>query len=415
VCALAPHSIAGGAPSRVLGCERVEVGAFSVLMRVTVALEGVPPRRAAGARLVVLDGGQERRERALPGPVPAQAAVLSLGFALVPDATAIALELDGRRLTLPQPRVRPLGAPASLAERLAAPHARASRGGSAPASVERRSLANALRAAEQQLGASQAGLAQARATSARLQDERDAAQRAAAHAEAAAHDATARAEALASAPAVAVTESPAPRGMSRRRTLAGAVCALGTGALVAGLLVWPAGGGAGAHGGRGVAAAAGSSAATGVGAPVPSLTDPLAGRLGIPAEYLSLYRAAGARYGLDWTRLAAVGAVESVHGQALAAGVTSGANHRGASGPAQFLAATWNRFGVDGDGDGARDPHNPADAIPAMASYLRASGAPEDWRGALRTYNHSDVYASAVERLAASYRRVGGLSSSSRR
>jgi len=43
-----------------------------------------------------------------------------------------------------------------------------------------------------------------------------------------------------------------------------------------------------------------------------------------------------------------------------------------------------------------------------MASYLRASGAPEDWRGALRTYNHSDVYASAVERLAASYRRVAG-------
>ena len=40
-----------------------------------------------------------------------------------------------------------------------------------------------------------------------------------------------------------------------------------------------------------------------------------------------------------------------------------------------------------------------------MASYLRASGAPQDWRGALRTYNHSDAYATAVERLAARYRR----------
>ena len=40
-----------------------------------------------------------------------------------------------------------------------------------------------------------------------------------------------------------------------------------------------------------------------------------------------------------------------------------------------------------------------------MASYLRASGAPQDWRGALRTYNHSDAYATAVERLAATYRR----------
>ena len=392
----------------MLGCERVEVGAFSVLLRVTVALEDVPPRRAALARLVVLDHGQERRQRALPGPVPSQAAVLSLGFALVPDATAVALELDGRRLALPAPRVRPLGAPASLAERLAAPSARPSRGGTAPASVERRSLANALRAAEQQLGVIEAGLAEARATSARLEAERDAARRAAAHAEAAAHDATARAEALASEPpAVGEMPAPAPRLMSRRRTLAGAVCALGTGAVVLGLLVWPGGGGAGDHAGRGVAAAS-SSSATGAGAAGATFVDPLAGRLGIPAEYLTLYRQAGARYGLDWTRLAAVGAVESVHGQALAAGVTSGANHRGASGPAQFLAATWDRFGVDGDGDGVRDPYDPDDAIVSMASYLRASGAPQDWRGALRTYNHSDVYATAVERLAASYRRIAG-------
>jgi hypothetical protein len=407
VCALAPHadSIAGGAPTRVLGCERVEVGAFSVLLRVTVALDGVPPQRAAGARLVVLDGGQERRVRALPGPVPAQAAVLSLGYALVPEATAIALELDGRRLALPPPRVRPLGAPASLAERLAAPNRRAAVAGRAPASVERRSLGNALRAAETQLGVVQAKLQEARATSARIEAERDEARRAAAHAEAAAHDATARAEALAGeAPA---GEPAAPRGMSRRRTLAGAVCALGTGAVVVGLLAWPGGGGSGRHGDGGVAAAS-SPTASGPRAARAPFIDPLAGRLGIPPAYLTLYRQAGARYGLDWTRLAAVGAVESVHGQALAAGVTSGANHRGASGPAQFLASTWSRFGVDGDADGVRDPHDPADAIPAMASYLRASGAPEDWRGALRTYNHSDVYASAVERLAASYRRAAG-------
>jgi membrane-bound lytic murein transglycosylase B len=154
---------------------------------------------------------------------------------------------------------------------------------------------------------------------------------------------------------------------------------------------------------RELSAAAGGAAAVG-----PTFVDPLAVRLGIPPRYLTLYRQAGARYGLDWTRLAAVGAVESVHGQALAAGVTSGANHRGASGPAQFLASTWDRFGLDGDGDGVRDPHDPDDAIVAMASYLRASGAPEDWHGALRTYNHSDMYASAVERLAASYRRVAG-------
>ncbi len=390
----------------MLGCERVEVGAFSVLLRVTVALEDVPPQRAALARLVVLDGGRERRERALPGPLPAQAAVLSLGFALVPDATAVALEFDGRRLTLPAPRVRPLGAPASLAERLAAPNRRPSARAGAPASVERRSPGSALRAAEAQLGEAQARLAEARATSVRIEAERDEARCAAAHAEAAAHDATARAEALASESPAAGGE-PGPRGTPRRRTLAGAVCALGTGALLFGLLVWPGGGGAGDHGVDGVAAAS-ASAASGGGTAVGATLDPLPDRLGIPPQYLTLYRQAGARYGLDWKRLAAVGAVESVHGQAIAAGVTSGANHRGASGPAQFLASTWDRFGVDGDGDGVRDPHDPDDAIPAMASYLRASGAPEDWRRALRTYNHSDAYATAVERWAASYRRIMG-------
>ncbi len=69
------------------------------------------------------------------------------------------------------------------------------------------------------------------------------------------------------------------------------------------------------------------------------------------------------------------------------------------------MPGTWERFGLDGNGDGARNPHDPADAIPAMASYLRASGAPQDWRGALRSYNHSDAYVTAVESLAASLRR----------
>ncbi len=40
-----------------------------------------------------------------------------------------------------------------------------------------------------------------------------------------------------------------------------------------------------------------------------------------------------------------------------------------------------------------------------MASYLRASGAPQDWRAALRSYNHSDAYVTSVETLAASLRR----------
>ena len=38
--------------------------------------------------------------------------------------------------------------------------------------------------------------------------------------------------------------------------------------------------------------------------------------------------------------------------------------------------STWDSYGVDGNRDGRRSPYDPADAIPAAARYLRASGAP---------------------------------------
>ena len=67
----------------------------------------------------------------------------------------------------------------------------------------------------------------------------------------------------------------------------------------------------------------------------------------------------------------------------------------GAAGPAQFLTSTWQRFGVDADGRATISPYDPADAITAMAAYLKASGAPEDWTQALYTYN-SSAYVDAV-------------------
>ena len=42
----------------------------------------------------------------------------------------------------------------------------------------------------------------------------------------------------------------------------------------------------------------------------------------------------------------------------------------GAQGLAQFIPDTWLGEGVDGDGDGARDPFNPADAIASQASFM---------------------------------------------
>lgn len=121
----------------------------------------------------------------------------------------------------------------------------------------------------------------------------------------------------------------------------------------------------------------------------------------IPARYLRMYVRAGIEYGLDWTKLAAVGQIESRSGQSRLPGVSGGTNYAGAEGPAQFLPRTWARFGVAADGSGRLNPYNPANAITAMAAYLKASGAPEDWRAALFAYNHSTTYVNEVLALGA--------------
>ena len=107
--------------------------------------------------------------------------------------------------------------------------------------------------------------------------------------------------------------------------------------------------------------------------------------------------------------LAGIGAVESDHGRSTAPGVHSGVNAFGCcAGPMQFSIAgkpsTWDRYGVDGDRDGRLSPYAPADAIPAAARYLRASGAPADYRAALLAYNHADWYVAEVLAKAASFR-----------
>ena len=126
---------------------------------------------------------------------------------------------------------------------------------------------------------------------------------------------------------------------------------------------------------------------------------------GIPARYLALYRAAGARYGLDWSVLAGIGKVECDHGRDPDPSCTrSGAvNGAGAGGPMQFIASTWRRYGVDGDGDGRRDRWDPADAIYSAANYLRASGAPADYRRAIYAYNHDWGYVRLVRGWARRY------------
>ena len=75
--------------------------------------------------------------------------------------------------------------------------------------------------------------------------------------------------------------------------------------------------------------------------------------------------------------------------------------------------SSWEAFGVDGNGDGIKDPYNPWDAIFAAARLLRASGAPGDWHGAIFTYNHAEWYVAKV--LADARRFAGGGTVAERR
>ena len=117
----------------------------------------------------------------------------------------------------------------------------------------------------------------------------------------------------------------------------------------------------------------------------------------IPARLVPIFAEASARYRLGSrgaATLAALTNIESGFGQNM------GPSSAGAIGWTQFLPATWRRYGVDADGDGSRDPYDPDDAIHSSANYLRASGAPDDWRKALFAYNHSDAYVRDVLALA---------------
>ncbi len=135
---------------------------------------------------------------------------------------------------------------------------------------------------------------------------------------------------------------------------------------------------------------------------------------------------------LAWTTLAGIGWVESQHGTlgGLSLGqdgrpssridgpvldgsgdVAAVPDGRGtwqrATGPLQFIASTWARWGSDGDGDGVSDPQDVDDAAYAAARYLCASGGDlatgPGWSAAVFSYNHADTYVRAVYDAAQAY------------
>src|SRR4029079_14783299 len=88
--------------------------------------------------------------------------------------------------------------------------------------------------------------------------------------------------------------------------------------------------------------------------------------------------------------LAAINLVETAFGTNL------NVSSAGAIGWMQFMAETWESYGVDANGDGTKDPYDPEDAIFAAAGYLKAAGMPEDTYGAIYSYNHADWYVAEV-------------------
>ncbi len=110
----------------------------------------------------------------------------------------------------------------------------------------------------------------------------------------------------------------------------------------------------------------------------------------IPPFLLPIYQAAGSEYGIRWEVLAAINRIETAFGTNL------NVSSAGALGWMQFMPATWATYGVDANGDGEKDPFNPADAIFAAARYLKAAGGDQDLRKAIWAYNHADWYVDDV-------------------
>jgi membrane-bound lytic murein transglycosylase B len=167
---------------------------------------------------------------------------------------------------------------------------------------------------------------------------------------------------------------------------------------------------------------------------------------GIPAAALAAYQrsaqvidSADPQCNIEWPLVAAIGRVESNHGtyggnRLTSEGVSTpgiigialdGSNgtakitdtdagqydgdktYDRAVGPMQFIPSTWSVVGVDGDGDGERNPQDIDDAALATAVYLcsgeenLATRAGQE--SAVYRYNHSDEYVKLVLSIMEAY------------
>ncbi len=96
-----------------------------------------------------------------------------------------------------------------------------------------------------------------------------------------------------------------------------------------------------------------------------------------PRSVARAYLAAGERFDVSPRLLAAIGYAESRHGRSRLPGVSGGSNRAGCcAGPAQLCVVrscgrVWQRYRVDGDGNGLLRVHDVDDAFATAARYVR--------------------------------------------
>lgn len=117
---------------------------------------------------------------------------------------------------------------------------------------------------------------------------------------------------------------------------------------------------------------------------------------GLSPVYAPNYLSVQAQTGTPWQLLAAVHRIET--GQS---GDTGRRSYAGATGPMQFMPATFAHYALDGDGDGRKVITDLDDALLSAGNYLRAGGADKGkYNQALYNYNHSTTYVANVMRIA---------------
>jgi hypothetical protein len=95
-----------------------------------------------------------------------------------------------------------------------------------------------------------------------------------------------------------------------------------------------------------------------------------------PVDMARVYVDAGNRFDVAPRLLAAIGYNESRHGRSRLPGVRSGVNRAGCcAGPAQLCVVrscgrVWQRYRVDGNGDGRKRVHDAADGFATAARYV---------------------------------------------